>query len=538
MGKNDVRDIFEPLRKKFNEFDKTNEGTITKDEFMQAIKESGIDTKTAKIDDLFESFDVAKTGDITISEFITTLGAPLIRNPDLTVDDVFQETAKILLKQLGEGKIEKQWTDICGRHNIDPNRGTLTYEKFKELLEKECDWKMTQWQIIPIFHYLDLNQNGKISMITIRFMVTEMAKLRGKGRTIMVIDLLKQAMSAAQAEMIVQQSYSINRVKERLAKIRATISNYQALDIDEETDKKELTVGDVQVMRPSMIGRQFPEYLKHKKTKGSIGTRFITWPLLAVIVWFGVMVIYIISIFTARPIGDMAVDIDGLIISGIITSAGGAIHGFIVWPFRSVNYRFAVWMVGTAFLFAILAMIYFVLGITFFNPFWYKDNECFACKKCGLADDTICWDDWKLLGDWQDTCPCALKDEELWENANFVIFADLPDCNSTLYASNVFNYKGDSSVLEPCLYYQGGLFMNLGWAMIVFTLIAMINGCWGFLKNLKVWMKERMEYRMSTVVCTGQEKGGSQVDNSSESVINQGNRTSEVESRASRVVML
>jgi len=536
MGKNDVRDIFEPLRKKFNELDKANEGTISKDEFTQAIKGAGIDTETAKFDDLFESFDVAKTGDITISEFITTLGAPLIRSPSLTVDDVFKETAKILLKQLGDSNLEKQWTDICGRHNVDPNRGTLTYGQFKELLEKECDWKMTEWQIIPVFHYLDLNQNGKISMITIRFLVTEMAKLRGKGRTIMVIDLLKQAMSAAQAEMIMQQSYSILRVKERLAKIRDTISKLQGFEMDEEI--KELTIDDVQVMRPSMIGKQIPEYRKYKKTKGSIGSRFLTWPLLAVIVWFGVCVIYIISIFTARPIGDLAVDIDGLIISGILTSAGGSIHGFIVWPFRTINYRLAVWMVATAFLFGILAMIYFVLGITFFNPFWYKDNQCFACKQCGLTDDTICWDDWKLLGDWQDTCPCALKDEVLWENANFVIFADLSDCNSTLYASNVINYNGDNSVLETCLYYQDGLFMNLGPAMIALTLLAMINGCWGFLKNLKEWMKKKMEHRLSTHVYTGQEKGGPPVDNSSESVINQGNRTREAEGKLSRTVML
>jgi len=535
MGKNEVRDIFEPLRKKFNELDKANEGTISKDEFTQAIKGAGIDTETAKFDDLFESFDVAKTGDITISEFITTLGAPLIRNPASTVDDVFKETAKILLKQVGDSKMEKQWRDICGRHNVDPNRGTLTYVKFKELLEKESDWKMTDMQIIPIFHYLDLNQNGKISIITVRFLVTEMAKLRGEGRTIMVIDLLKQAMSAAQAEMIAQQSYSINRVKERLANIRANISKLQRSDMDEEHKEltvgeyKELTIGDVKVMGPSMIGKQVPEYLKYKKTNRSIGTRFITWPLLAMIVWLGVCVIYIISIFTARPIGDMAVDIDGLIISGILTSAGGAIHGFIVWPFRSINYRFAVWMVVTAFLFAILAMIYFVMGITFFTPMWYNDNQCFACKQCGLTNDTVCWDDWRLLGDWQDTCPCALKDEVLWENANFVIFADLPDCSSTLYASNVIHYQGDNSVLEPCLYYQDGLFMNLGPAMIVFTLLVMISGCWGFFKNLKEWMKERMEYRLSTVVGT---------DNSSQSVINQENRTGQVAGRVARVVPL
>merc|ERR1711920_698251 len=133
--------------------------------------------------------------------------------------------------------------------------------------------------------------------------------------------------------------------------------------------------------------------------------------------------------------------------------------------------------------------VYFVLGMTFFNAFWYKDNGCFGCLPCSMTDDSVCWGDWQLLGNWQDTCPCSLKDEVLWEEAEFAFLDDLSDCNITLYTSDIFDYDGDNSVLDSCMYYESGLFMNLGIPMIAFTLLAMITGCWGFLKNLKAWLK-------------------------------------------------
>lgn len=496
MGKNDVRDIFEPLRRKFNEFDRSNNGIITKAEFLQAIKDAGVDAnidETAKFDNLFESFDVAKTGAISVSEFITTLGAPLIRSPKSSVGDVFKETAKILLKQLSDNALEKQWTDICGRHGVDPNRGTLTYDGFKKLLEKECDWRLSDMQIIPIFHYLDLNQNGKISMITIRFMVTEMAKLRGKGRTIMVIDLLKQAVSAAQAEMIMKQAESIVNLNKRLAKTRSNIALLQGEVVLTEMEK-EISKADVHVVRPSLLGEaQYHKHLSGTKPSKTIWNRFCTWPLLAMLVWLGTFILFIISMFTARPLGEIWVDLDGFIVSGAIVSIFAALHAVVVWPFRKIDCYFSRWKLVMALVFSILGAIYFILGMTFFNSFWYEDKHCFACRQCTDTTDSICWGDWKLLGDWQDTCPCALRDESYWEDANFDIYDFSSDCNTTLYASNVINYNGDNSVLETCMFYEGGLFMDLGPAMIAFTLVAMLNGCWGFLKNLKEWsrMKEQ-----------------------------------------------
>jgi len=477
-----VHDVFEPLREKFKIFDRANNGIITKDEFLEALSTSGVDIKNAtlgELDSLFESFDIAGNGEISISEFVTVLGAPLIQNPNTTVDDIFKETARILLMK-GNSKdvLNRQWKDICGRVGIDPQRGTLTFENFSEMMKRECDWLLTQEQLLPIFQYLDMNDNGKVSIITMRIMVAEMADGRSKGRTIMVIDLLKQAMTNAQAEVIRRQADTIRRLNDELIKEHRTLK---------ELEKNSPIKHICNPYAAQGVQREF-YYRKHKQvTTKALVSAFFSWPLLAVISWVVILIIFILSFFAARPEGEFGVDLFYVIIPGLVLAILGVVYNLIIWPIIRLQDSVGCLKVSCSMLFGIAAPVVFACGVAFLNPFWYTDIDCFSCKQCGNFEESVCYGNWELIGGWQNTCPCALKDMGLWHYAEFLEDSDFEDCNTSLAES--YYFEGDFDRLKPCMFYSNGNFMKLGFAMIVATAILTGASCWGCIKDLHLWVK-------------------------------------------------
>jgi len=498
-----VHDVFQPLREKFKIFDRANDGIITKDEFLEALSTSGVDVKNAtlgELDSLFESFDIAGNGEISISEFVTVLGAPLIQNPNATVDDIFRETAKILLMK-GNSKdvLNRQWIDICGRMGIDPQRGTLTFENFSKMMKKECDWMLTQEQLLPIFQYLDMNDNGKVSIITMRIMVAEMADGRSKGRTIMVIDLLKQAMTNAQAEVIRRQAATIQRLNEELIKEHKILQ-----ELEKNNPLKHISY-------PSAAqGAQRAIYVRRpmKVSTKSLASAFFSWPFLAIISWVAMLIIYILTFFAARPEGEIGVDLFYVIIPGVVLSILGVMYNIIIWPIVRFQDSVGCLKVSCSMLFGIAAPILFALGVAFMNPFWYIDIDCFSCQECGSLEESVCYGNWDLIGGWQNTCPCALQDMGLWHDAEFLEDSDFEDCNTSLAES--YYFEGEYDRLKPCMFYSNGQFMKLGFAIIVATVILTGASCWGCIKDLHLWVKsvdretdqkipEPMENELTTV---------------------------------------
>jgi len=493
-----VRDIFEPLRKKFKLFDRANNGVITKDEFLEALSTSGVDVKSTtmgEFDTLFESFDIAGNGAISISEFVTVLGAPLIQNPNATVDDIFRDTTNILLMK-GNSKdvLNRQWVDICGRIGIDPQRGTLTFDNFKDMMERECDWCLTQEQLMPIFKYLDMNQNGKVSIITMRFMVSEMAEDRSKGRTLMVIDLLKQAMTNCQGEVIRKQAETIKRLNDELVIEHKTLK-----EIENNSPQKNVCYTSMAVGMP-----KYRRTMKVKKDQ-SIASAFFSWPLPAILSWVTIFILFILTFFAAHPEGDFGIDLIGVTIFGLVISIIGVFYNIMVWPVVRMQDSVSIAQVVCSMGFGVAAPIIFGLGVAFLNPFYYTDLDCFSCRACGSSDETVCYGDWEQIGAWQNTCPCALDDMKLWNNAWFALDSDYDNCNTTLYHSNYF--EGDHQRLKPCMFYSNGMFMRLGFAMIIATVIVLGASCWGCFKDLHLWVKSVNREIIETQKSTEHELG-------------------------------
>jgi len=478
--KETVRDIFGPLREQFKIFDRANTGTLCKDEFLEALSTSGVDVKRTtlgELDSLFESFDIAGNGIISISEFVSVLGTPLIQNPNVTVDDIFKETVKIMLMK-GNSKdvLNRQWQDICGRVGVDPQRGTLTFENFKEMMVTECDWCLNMEQLYPIFNYLDMNSNGIVSIITMRIMVSEMADCRSKGRTLMVIDLLKQAMTNAQADLIRKQATTIQRLNDELVEEHNTLKELEKYSPHKHACHRPHFV------QPNSFNRR-----TKKVTTKSVGSAFFSWPLLSILSWVTNFILFIITFFAAPPEGDFGVDLYGVIIFGLVISIFGVMYNIMVWPVVHWQDGVSLTKAVCSMTFGIAAPTLFGLVVAFMNPFWYTDIDCFSCKACGNRDEPVCYGDWDVIGGWQNTCPCALDDEELWDNAKFLLDADLQDCNATLDESNYF--EGDFNRLKPCMFYSNGMFMRLGFGILVATVFVMGSSCWGCFKDLHLWVK-------------------------------------------------
>jgi len=481
-----VYDIFEPLRKKFDVFDQANNGIIDKNEFMEALETSGVNVRSTtlnEIDSLFESFDIAGNGLISISEFVTVLGKPLIKNPKATVDDIFKETAKtLLMKGSSVEGLNRQWDDICERLKIDPHRGTLTFENFSEMMSKECDWCLTQEQLLPIFKYLDMNDNGKVSIITMRFMVSEMVSSRTEGRSLMVIDLLKQAMTNCQAEVIMKQAKTIQILNEDLAKEHKTLK---------ELEKNNPYHHICSPITESITGHRHMNPRKEVTAK-SIAFAVFSWPLLAIMSWLTIFIICILTFFSSPPEGDIGIDLHGVIIPGLVISILGVAYNIMVWPFIQLRHTVGIIQVTISMTFGISGPLLFALTVAFLNPFYYTDIDCFSCKRCGvISDEAVCYAEWEESGGWQNTCPCALEDEGLWSNAQFVPDSDYPDCNTTIYKSDYF--QGNYDRLKPCMFYSNGMFMKLGFAMMIATTFLMGASCWGCIKDLHLWVKSSSE---------------------------------------------
>jgi len=477
-----VRDIFEPLREKFDVFDRANNGIIDKDEFLEALETSGVDVRSTtlnEIDGLFESFDIAGNGLISISEFVTVLGKPLIKNPKATVDDIFKETAKtLLMKGNSVDVLNRQWEDICERLKIDPRRGTLTFENFSKMMSKECDWCLTQEQLLPIFKYLDMNNNGKISIITMRFMVSEMVDSRTEGRTLMVLDLLKQAMTNCQADVIMKQAQTIQRLNEELVKEHETLKELEKNNPHQHICNPTLE---------SIAGHRHMNLRRKDVNAKSIAFAFFSWPLLAIMSWVTIFILFILTFFASPPEGDIGIDLHGIIIPGLVISILGVAYNVMVWPIVHLRHTVGIIQVAISMTFGISAPIFFALTVAFLNPFYYTDIDCFSCKRCGIWDEAVCYAEWEESGGWQNTCPCALQDEGLWNNAQFVPDSDYPDCNTTIYKSNYF--EGNYDRLKPCMFYSNGMFMKVGFGLMIATAFVMMASCWGCMKDLHLWVK-------------------------------------------------
>jgi len=481
-----VRDVFQPLREKFEVFDRANNGIIDKSEFLEALETSGVDVRSTtlrEIDNLFESFDIAGNGLISISEFVTVLGKPLIKNPKATVDDIFKETAKTLLMQGNSVDVlNRQWEDICERLKVDPRRGTLTFENFSEMMSRECDWCLTQEQLLPIFKHLDMNDNGKVSIITMRFMVSEMVDSRTEGRTLMVIDLLKQAMTDCQAKVIRKQAETIQRLNEELREEHETLLELEKNNPIRHVCSPSIAgIAGQRTMTPRMTPR------RKEVNAQSIAHAFFSWPLLAILGWVTVFILFILTFFASPPEGDFGIDLHGVIIPGLVISILGVVYNITVWPIVRLRHTVGTVQVSMSMTFGIFSPILFALVVAFLNPFWYTDIDCFRCTRCGTWNEAVCYAEWEVSGGWQNTCPCALEDESLWNNAQFVPDSDYPDCNTTLYKSNYFEGKYDR--LKPCMFYSNGMFMRVGFAMIIATALVMGASCWGCMKDLHLWVK-------------------------------------------------
>jgi len=476
----DFPDVFEPLRKKFKVFDRVNNGIISKDEFLEALSTSGLDVKSAtlgEIDSLFESFDIAGNGEISICEFVTVLGKPLIRNPNATVDDIFKEKARMLLMQgSSENALARQWEDICGRLGIDPRRGTLTFETFTEMMTRECDWSLSKEQLLPIFRHLDMNDNGKISIITMRFLVTEMLDSRTEGRTLMVIDLLKQAMTNCQGDVIRKQAAAIQRLNKELVEEHKTLK-----ELEEISPHQHLC------QSPIYFGNRINKLKTTESESPSVVDACFSWQLLAIISWATIFIIFLLTFFAPHPEGDFGVDLYGVIVPGIILSVFGVVYNISMWPIIRWHKTVGIMQVSISMFFGIATPVLFGLGVAFLNPFWYTDIDCFSCKRCSKLDETVCFGDWELIGGWQDTCPCALENEDWWDNAKFFVGSDYQDCNTTLSDSNYF--EGKFERLKPCMFYSNGMFMKLGFAMMISTAIVTGASCWGCIKDIHLWEK-------------------------------------------------
>jgi len=477
-----VRDVFEPLREKFGVFDRANNGIIDKDEFLEALETSGVNVRSTtlnEIDNLFESFDIAGNGIISISEFVTVLGKPLIKNPKASVDDIFKETAKtLLMKGNSVDVLNRQWEDICERLKIDPHRGTLTFENFSKMMSKECDWCLTQEQLQPIFKYLDMNDNGKVSIITMRYMVSEMVNTRTEGRTLMVIDLLKQAMTNCQADVIMKQAQTIRRLNEDLEKEHETLRELEKYNPNQHIWNPTLE---------SIAGYSHFNPTSKDVSGKSIAFAFFSWPLLAIMSWVTICILFIITFFVSHPEGDIGIDLHGVIIPGLVISILGVGYNIMVWPIVRLRHTVSFTQVAISMTFGIFAPLLFALTVAFLNPYYYTDIDCFSCKRCGAWDEAVCYAEWEESGGWQNTCPCALEDESLWNNAQFVPDSDYPDCNTTLYKSNYF--EGNYDRLKPCMFYSNGMFMRLALGLMIATAFVMAASCWGCIKEIHLWVK-------------------------------------------------
>merc|ERR1719356_2374654 len=94
----------------------------------------------------------------------------------------------------------------------------------------------------------------------------------------------------------------------------------------------------------------------------------------------------------------------------------------------------------------------------------------------------ICWGDWRLVGGYMDTCFCALKDEDLWDEAQFHgnVITSCDGAGGAIETTDNFTAK-------PCFYYSGGAHMKLGIVIISFLTIASVFACYGILKDIRHW---------------------------------------------------
>lgn len=472
-------DIFQPLRAALKTLD-NNKGFITQDGFRKALATTGVEINgTNDYHTLFRSFDVGKTGEISTEDFVTVLGYPLILDCESTIDEVLTESASIILMKPRSGSdFEEQWSDMFDRVKVNPCRGVLNWGKFKAIFKAEItDGWMNEAQLSSIFEYLDINHNGKVSVITMRFLVSEIRKKLGnKGQLLTVLDLLKQS-------LVLIGIRKAEQVEELNTGTETACQQSSLLPIGVKRMTKVNTTTNVELVSSSNVIVSEPE--DYKNESSNTKRMIFTWPLFAMIFWVATCITFLISLFGERPLGEIAIDIEVILWSGILVSIGGALHGFLVWPFRRGDEDTRKWQVGTSMLFFICAAIYFGLGLVFLNTFWWVSSDCFSCSECENLGDTVCWGS-TTLG-YQDTCPCAVKGNNLWDKAQFADEMGYSDCNSTLYASNYF--EGDVGLLKSCMFYDDGLFAQLGPIIICITLLSLLTSCWGFLKDLKDWKK-------------------------------------------------
>ncbi|CAB3239654.1 unnamed protein product [Arctia plantaginis] len=100
---------------------------LTKEEFFNGIKETGLELRHKDAEELFEKFDIDKIGFISLDEFLSQIRPPKADSRRAIVEQGFKK-----LDTTGDGAITVE--DICGVYSLTAHPRYMSGEETGDLI--------------------------------------------------------------------------------------------------------------------------------------------------------------------------------------------------------------------------------------------------------------------------------------------------------------------------------------------------------------------------------------------------------------------